>query len=94
MAAHRGKGVVSWMLFDWANQPFQTLIVTFGCGLIQLEGGPIEEIRSGDVVLRQPGDPVPPPRDARRGRNGLDLSARGVGRSHWSDDADGSSDLD
>lgn len=24
-----GKGVFAWMLFDWANQPFQTLIVTF-----------------------------------------------------------------
>jgi UMF1 family MFS transporter len=23
------RGVFSWMLFDWANQPFQTLIVTF-----------------------------------------------------------------
>ena len=23
------RGVLSWMLFDWANQPFQTLIVTF-----------------------------------------------------------------
>jgi len=51
-------------------------------------------IRDGDVVLREEGDPVPPRRDARRGRNGRDLSARGVGRSHWSDDADGSSDMD
>ena len=24
-----GRGVFAWMLFDWANQPFQTLIVTF-----------------------------------------------------------------
>ena len=23
------RGILSWMLFDWANQPFQTLIVTF-----------------------------------------------------------------
>ena len=23
------RGVFAWMLFDWANQPFQTLIVTF-----------------------------------------------------------------
>jgi UMF1 family MFS transporter len=32
MAAPRhrdGRGVFGWMLFDWANQPFQTLIVTF-----------------------------------------------------------------
>ncbi len=27
-AANR-RGVFGWMLFDWANQPFQTLIVTF-----------------------------------------------------------------
>ena len=25
----RRRGVFAWMLFDWANQPFQTLIVTF-----------------------------------------------------------------
>jgi MFS transporter, UMF1 family len=30
MAERSGRlGVVSWMLFDWANQPFQTLVVTF-----------------------------------------------------------------
>jgi quercetin dioxygenase-like cupin family protein len=28
----------------------QTLIVTAGCGWVQREGGPIEEIRPGDVV--------------------------------------------
>ena len=28
----------------------QTLIVTFGRGLAQREGGPVEEIRQGDVV--------------------------------------------
>jgi DNA-binding transcriptional ArsR family regulator len=68
-----------------------------GASSRELGAGPAvmaRRIRSGDVVLREPGDPVPPLRDARRGRNGLDLSARGVGRSHWSDDADGSSDLD
>ncbi|MCB1404548.1 MAG: MFS transporter, partial [Rhodobacteraceae bacterium] len=26
------RGVFAWMLFDWANQPFQTLIVTFVFG--------------------------------------------------------------
>ena len=25
----RRRGVFAWMLFDWANQPFQTLVVTF-----------------------------------------------------------------
>jgi len=36
---------------DWHTHPLgQTLIVTFGCGLHQRWGGPIEEIRPGDVV--------------------------------------------
>lgn len=35
----------------WHAHPAgQTLIVTAGCGLVQREGGPIEEIRPGDVV--------------------------------------------
>jgi quercetin dioxygenase-like cupin family protein len=35
----------------WHTHPLgQTLIVTAGCGRAQREGGPIEEIRSGDVV--------------------------------------------
>jgi quercetin dioxygenase-like cupin family protein len=35
----------------WHRHPLgQTLIVTAGCGLVQREGGPIEEIRPGDVV--------------------------------------------
>jgi quercetin dioxygenase-like cupin family protein len=36
---------------DWHTHPLgQTLIVTFGCGLHQIWGGPIEQIRPGDVV--------------------------------------------
>jgi quercetin dioxygenase-like cupin family protein len=36
---------------DWHTHPLgQTLIVTSGCGLHQRWGGPIEEIRPGDVV--------------------------------------------
>jgi quercetin dioxygenase-like cupin family protein len=36
----------------WHTHPLgQTLIVTAGCGWAQREGGPIEEIRPGDVVL-------------------------------------------
>jgi quercetin dioxygenase-like cupin family protein len=36
---------------DWHTHPLgQTLIVTAGCGLHQRWGGPIEEIRPGDVV--------------------------------------------
>jgi quercetin dioxygenase-like cupin family protein len=35
----------------WHTHPLgQTLIVTSGCGLVQRWGGPIEEIRPGDVV--------------------------------------------
>ena len=35
----------------WHTHPLgQTLIVTAGCGRAQRWGGPIEEIRSGDVI--------------------------------------------
>jgi quercetin dioxygenase-like cupin family protein len=41
----------------WHTHPLgQTLIVTFGSGLAQREGGPIEEIRPGDVVWFEPGE--------------------------------------
>jgi quercetin dioxygenase-like cupin family protein len=41
----------------WHTHPFgQTLIVLFGRGLAQREGGPIEEIRPGDVVSFAPGE--------------------------------------
>jgi len=41
----------------WHTHPFgQTLIVTTGCGRVQREGGPIEEIRAGDVVYFSPGE--------------------------------------
>ena len=41
----------------WHIHPLgQTLIVTAGCGLVQREGGPIEEIRPGDVVWFEPGE--------------------------------------
>ena len=41
----------------WHTHPFgQTLIVTFGRGLVQREGGPIEEIRPGDVVWFEAGE--------------------------------------
>src|SRR3984885_13490859 len=39
----------------WHTHPLgQTLIVTAGCGRVQRWGGPIEEIRPGDVVLIAP----------------------------------------
>lgn len=41
----------------WHTHPLgQTLIVTAGCGWAQREGGPIEEIRPGDVVWFPPGE--------------------------------------
>ena len=41
----------------WHTHPLgQTLIVTAGYGLVQREGGPIEEIRPGDVVWFPPGE--------------------------------------
>ncbi|EHP92453.1 MAG: cupin domain-containing protein [Methylorubrum extorquens] len=41
----------------WHTHPLgQTLIVTAGCGRVQREGGPVEEIRPGDVVWFPPGE--------------------------------------
>src|SRR4051812_14804331 len=41
----------------WHTHPLgQTLIVTSGCGRVQREGGPVEEIRPGDVVWFEPGE--------------------------------------
>ncbi len=41
----------------WHSHPLgQTLIVTAGCGRVQREGGPMEEIRPGDVVWFPPGE--------------------------------------
>jgi len=41
----------------WHTHPLgQTLIVTAGRGRVQRDGGPIEEIRPGDVVWFAPGE--------------------------------------
>jgi len=41
----------------WHTHPLgQALIVTAGCGRVQRDGGPIEEIRPGDVVWFPPGE--------------------------------------
>ncbi len=41
----------------WHTHPLgQTLIVTSGCGRAQRWGGPIEELRPGDVVWIPPGE--------------------------------------
>jgi quercetin dioxygenase-like cupin family protein len=41
----------------WHSHPLgQTLIVTAGCGRVQLEGQLIQEIRPGDIVWIAPGE--------------------------------------
>jgi quercetin dioxygenase-like cupin family protein len=41
----------------WHTHPLgQTLIVTAGCGWAQCWGGPVEEIRPGDVIWFPPGE--------------------------------------
>ena len=41
----------------WHTHPLgQTLIVTSGCGRAQRWGGPVEEIRPGDVIWFPPGE--------------------------------------
>lgn len=41
----------------WHTHPLgQTLIVTAGCGWVQRQGGPVEEIHPGDVVWISPGE--------------------------------------
>ncbi len=40
----------------WHTHPLgQTLIITSGLGWVQREGGPVEEVRPGDVVWFPPG---------------------------------------
>ena len=60
-ASARGAG--NYVTFEpgartaWHTHPLgQTLIVTAGCGWVQREGGPIEEVHPGDVVLFEPGE--------------------------------------
>jgi quercetin dioxygenase-like cupin family protein len=41
----------------WHTHPLgQTLIVTAGCGWVQRDGEPIEEVRPGDVIWFPPGE--------------------------------------
>lgn len=56
-AAEPGRVVGAHVTFEpgartaWHTHPLgQTLVVTFGCGWVQRDGGPVEEIRPGDVV--------------------------------------------
>ena len=66
----------------WHTHPLgQTLIVTAGCGRAQRWGGPIEEIRPGDVVWFPPGREALARRDADDGHDphrhpGEDSTAR------------------
>ena len=39
-----------------AGWPAPLAFVTFGCGWVQREGGPIEDIRPGDTVWFAPGE--------------------------------------
>jgi quercetin dioxygenase-like cupin family protein len=41
----------------WHTHPLgQTLIITAGCGWVQRDGGPVEEVHPGDVVWFAPGE--------------------------------------
>jgi quercetin dioxygenase-like cupin family protein len=41
----------------WHTHPLgQTLIITAGCGWVQRDGGPVEEVHPGDVVRFAPGE--------------------------------------
>jgi len=60
-ADHPGRVAGATVTFEpgsrtaWHTHPLgQTLIVTAGCGWAQREGGPVEEIRPGDVVWFAP----------------------------------------
>ena len=66
----------------WHTHPLgQTLIITAGLGRVQREGGPVEEIRSGDVVLVFAGRKAL----ARRGANHGHDPHRGCGKSRRQD---------
>ena len=58
--AHVGAGQVTFeprARTAWHTHPLgQTLIVMTGCGRAQRQGGPVEEIRPGDVVSFAPGE--------------------------------------
>ena len=41
----------------WHTHPLgQTLIITAGCGRVHQDGGPVEEVRAGDVVWFAPNE--------------------------------------
>ncbi|WP_414502173.1 cupin domain-containing protein [Zymobacter sp. IVIA_5232.4 C2] len=58
--ARTGGGIVTFepgARTAWHTHPLgQTLIITSGVGLVQREGGPIEEVHPGDIVWFEPGE--------------------------------------
>jgi len=57
------RGVAASVTFEpgartaWHTHPLgQTLIITAGCGWVQREGGPVEEVHPGDVVWFAPNE--------------------------------------
>ena len=70
----------------WHTHPLgQTLIVTSGVGRAQRGGGPIEEIRPGDVVWFSPGEKSAFAREQVSGELRRDLAGAAFGRvgGHW-----------
>lgn len=60
-APSRAQGI--WVTFEpgartlWHTHPLgQNLVITGGCGWVQRWGGPVEEVRPGDVVWIPPGE--------------------------------------
>jgi quercetin dioxygenase-like cupin family protein len=60
-APSRAQGI--WVTFEpgartlWHTHPLgQHLVITGGCGWVQRWGGPVEEVRPGDVVWIPPGE--------------------------------------
>ncbi|MCU7549556.1 cupin domain-containing protein [Chitinophagaceae bacterium LB-8] len=57
------RGIAASVTFEpgartaWHTHPLgQTLIITAGCGWVQREGGPVEEVHPGDVVWFAPNE--------------------------------------
>jgi quercetin dioxygenase-like cupin family protein len=62
-AAEPGRVVSNYTTFEpgartyWHSHPLgQTVLITSGLGWVQREGGPVEEVRPGDIVWFPPGE--------------------------------------
>src|SRR5205814_5686058 len=61
----------------WHTHPLgQTLIVTAGCGWVQREGGPIEDIRPGAAVWCSPGGKHWPGATSRTARSRIAITEK------------------